>query len=287
MSVAAVACRDRTGQPYEITLELARNSRPFAAVGERCGYQLAQLAERVRAALRDPELAALWPDPADRFPGPARLHDYRPGESEYFTLRSRDRSDLTGSGELRCTVRSSADWIGECAGVGGRQAPRQRAWPGVRATLGQHHLPGQPGSAGAAPVPIGMPGEPGGPGEPGRFRRDAAAPSGCWRLTRRAVLEAWGAEGIGVRAVLTSAELVTFLDTVLRQPDGSVLARSAPVGGETASGKQGENASSLWRQRGRVPDGSTRSRLPTLRAKARGVAVAERDSPARRGDVRR
>jgi len=140
LSVAAVACRDRTGQPYEITLELARDSTPFAAVGERCGYQLSQLADRVRAALHDPEVAALWPDPADRFPGPARLHDYRPGESEYFTLRSRDRSDLAGSGELRCTLRSSADWIGECGGVGGRRAAHQRAWPGVRAVLGQHHL---------------------------------------------------------------------------------------------------------------------------------------------------
>jgi len=236
LSVAAIACWDRTGQPYEITLELARNSMPFAAVGERCGYQLAQLADRVRAALRDPELAALWPDPADRFPGPARLHDYRPGESEYFTLRSRDRSDLAGSGELRCTLRSSADWIGECAGAGGRQAPRQRAWPGVVAASGQRHLPGQPAPgqppsgqpplgklspgrsapgehgagelapgqlspgqlapgqpdpAGFASAPIAVPGEPGGPGEPGRFRPDTAPP-GCWRLTRRAVLEAWG-----------------------------------------------------------------------------------------------
>jgi len=204
--VAAVACRDRTGQPYEITLELARDSTPFAAVGERCGYQLSQLADRIRAALRDPELAELWPDPADRFPGPARLHDYRPGESEYFTLRSRDRSDLAGSGELRCTLHSSADWIGECGGTGGHRAAHQRAWPGVRAVLGQHHLPGR--SVAGQPAPgqpvaavAAAPGGPGGPGEPGRFRRDAAAP-GCWRLTRRAVLEAWGAAGIGVRAVL-------------------------------------------------------------------------------------
>jgi hypothetical protein len=276
LSVAAVACRDRTGQAYEITLELARDSAPFAAVGERCGYRLAQLAERVRAARHDPEQATLWPDPDDRFPGPARLHDYQPGEAEYFSLRARDRSELAGNGELRCTLRSSADWIGECGGVGGPQMPRQRAWPGVRAVLGQHHLPGRPAA----------PGEPGGPGDPGRFRGGAAS-GGCWRLTRRAVVEAWGPGGIGVRAVLTSAELVTFLDTVLTQPDGSVLAEYAPVGGTPASQRQGEGTSSAWPQRGRVPDGSARSRLPALRAKARGVAVAERDPQARRGDVRR
>ena len=193
LSVAAVACRDRAGQPYEITLELTRDAEPFAAVGERCGYRLAQLAERVRAARHDPEQAQLWPDPDDRFPAPSRRRDYRPGESEYFALRSRDRGDLGGTGELRCTLRSSADWISECGGAGpGRLAgllPRQRSWPGVRAARGQHRLSG-----------------------------------GNWRLSRRAVVEAWGATGIGIRAVLTSAELVAFLDNVLTQPDGSVLA---------------------------------------------------------------
>jgi hypothetical protein len=40
-----------------------------------------------------------------------------------------------------------------------------------------------------------------------------------------------------LRAVLTPAELVTFLDTVLREQGGAVLAGSAPVGATTA-GKQ-------------------------------------------------
>ena len=157
--MAAVPCRDRAGQPYEITLELTRDAEPFAAVGERCGYRLAQLAERVRAARHDPGQAQLWPDPDDRFPAPSRRRDYRPGESEYFCLRSRDRGDLAGTGELRCVLRSSADWIGECGG--GRVAgllPRQRSWPGVRAVRGQHRASG-----------------------------------GGWWLRRRAVLEAWGA----------------------------------------------------------------------------------------------
>ncbi|HEU5419719.1 MAG TPA: hypothetical protein VFV41_18670 [Streptosporangiaceae bacterium] len=274
MSVAAVACRDRAGQPYEITLELARDAEPFAAVGERCGYRLAQLAERVRAARRDPEQAQLWPDPDDRFPAPSRRRDYRPGESEYFCLRSRDRGDPAGTGELRCTLRSSAEWIGECGG--GRAAagpgrvasvpPRQRSWPGVRAVLGQHRLPGRPDQ----------------PERPGRPQwRGGGQAGGCWRLTRRAVLEAWGESGIGVRAVLTSAELVSFLDNVLTQPDGSVLATVAPAGGPSAgrtsgtpagstaaSRTRGGHGSPAGRGRERTPDESARSGLPALRAEA-------------------
>src|SRR5580693_2281979 len=71
LSVEAVGCRDRIGQPYEITLNLARDSVPFAAVGQRCGHQLALLAERVSAARLDEDQAPAWPDPDDRFPSPA------------------------------------------------------------------------------------------------------------------------------------------------------------------------------------------------------------------------
>src|SRR5215475_2731789 len=71
LSVSAVSCHDRSGQPYEITLTLARDSVPFAAVGQPCGFQLGQLAEQVSAARADPVLAAQWPDPDDRFPATA------------------------------------------------------------------------------------------------------------------------------------------------------------------------------------------------------------------------
>lgn len=40
-----------------------------------------------------------------------------------------------------------------------------------------------------------------------------------WRLARRAVVEAWGAGGRGVRAVLTSTDLAAFLDDLLREVD--------------------------------------------------------------------
>ena len=130
LSVQAVACRDRAGQPYEITLNLARDSMPFAAVGQRCGYHFAQLAASISAARQDPDQAVAWPDPDDRFPaGDGEQTGYLPGDREYFALRSRDRADLPGIGELRCVLRSSAEWTGECLGTGHQQVPVQRIWP--------------------------------------------------------------------------------------------------------------------------------------------------------------
>ncbi|MGB6453655.1 MAG: hypothetical protein WBH47_04105 [Streptosporangiaceae bacterium] len=280
LSVEAVTCRDKVGRPYEITLNLARDSIPFAAVGQRCGYQLSRLAERVSAARIDPAQAATWPDPDDRFPAPVpgfpdpapagdepgpgsgagrearpprpshlsagRSADYVPGDHEYFALRSRDRGDPPGSGELRCLLRSSAVWLGDCAGVG-------------------HH--------------------------PRVTPRVAATGHGSWRLTRRAVIEAWGSGGVGVRAVLTSAELVAFLDTVVRGLADVAAdvpqAREVPAGDRPAGKEPGGSVMPQWRQRGRVPDGIARSRLPALRAQAGGGAVTPGGTAARRGDVRR
>ncbi|MGO8957764.1 MAG: hypothetical protein ACLQFR_10390 [Streptosporangiaceae bacterium] len=272
LSVEAVDCRDRAGQPYEITLRLARDSVPFGAVGQRCGYQLSQLAQRISEARRDPGLAAEWPDPDDRFPShPVASMS---GDHEYFALRSRDRADLPGTGELRCVLRSSAVWVGECAGTGLHAQAGHRVLPDQRALPGQQGLPGQ--RAWPAMRPAGG--------------------HGRWRLTRRAVIEAWGTTGVGVRAVLTSAELVAFLDTVLSEPvDMSPAAQSAqgvvPAGdglvGQSAGRQPGGETAPLWRQRGRVPDGIARSRLPAIRAQARGVTNASGDSPSRWGDVRR
>jgi hypothetical protein len=177
--------------PYEITLDLRCGRKPFASVGERCGFRLSQLAASVTAAREDPAQAVAWPDPDDRFPEPGQPGspgrvwgpEFRPGEREYFSLRSRERSDPPGSGELRCVLRDSAEW-------------RNEQWPSGRE------------------------------GHPGAVRPGSGLSPG-WSLTRRAVIEAWGADGIGLRAVLTSAELVTFLDTVLREPGGVAVAASA------------------------------------------------------------
>jgi hypothetical protein len=145
----------------------------------------------VTAAREEPAQAVAWPDPDDRFPEPGQPGlpgrawgpEFRPGEREYFSLRSRERSDLPGSGEFRCVLHDSAAWLNGRRPSGGR-------------------------------------------GQPGAVRPGSGQPGG-WSLTRRAVIEAWGADGIGVRAVLTSAELVTFLDTVLREPGGAAVAASA------------------------------------------------------------
>jgi hypothetical protein len=237
LTVVAVAVHDRAGEPYEITLDVWRGRQRFASVGERCGFTLAQLAARVTAAREDPAQAAAWPDRADRFPEPDTPdmragEGFRPGEREYFALRSRERSDRPGSGELRCVLRDSAEWRG--------------------------------GRVPAAPRP------------------------GGWSLTRRAIIEAWGTDGTGLRAVLTSAELVSFLDTVLREPGGAAVAGWVPAGAKTpAAGiKLSGMGRSSWRQRGKVRDEGTRSRLPALRAQNRKVAFASVDPAARRGDVR-
>lgn len=44
-------------------------------------------------------------------------------------------------------------------------------------------------------------------------------PAGEWRLARRAFLEAWGGEGVGMRAVLTSAELGAFVDALVMETE--------------------------------------------------------------------
>ena len=188
LTAVPVPCRDRAGKPYEITLELRRDDQLFATVGQRCGFQLSRLVRQLSAARSDPDQAAVWPDPDDRFPGargsaqaPGSLRDYPPAEREYFSLRSRDRCDLPGSGELRCVLRASAQWLG-----GPGRAAEAMA-------VGERWIDG-------------------------------------WQLTRRAVVDAWGTRGIGVRAVLTSAELVTFLDTVLSEPVTEVRADPEQIG---------------------------------------------------------
>jgi hypothetical protein len=55
-------------------------------------------------------------------------------------------------------------------------------------------------------IPIWMPGVGGGAGE--------------WRVTRRALLEAWGIGGVGMRAVLTSAELAGFVRRLVEEAEG-------------------------------------------------------------------
>ena len=88
-------------------------------------------------------------------------------------------------------------------------------------------------------------------------RQQSAA--GRWRVNRRAVLDAWGAGGRGVRAVLTSTDLARFLGELLAETD-----RAVPEG-------VGGRASTMSRA---VPDG-VGGRSPTMNS-----AVPGGESPA-------
>ncbi|WP_344479750.1 hypothetical protein [Nonomuraea monospora] len=50
---------------------------------------------------------------------------------------------------------------------------------------------------------------------------------GEWRLTRRAYVEAWGATGVGMRAVLTSAELSVFVRQLVDEAEGCLKGRDS------------------------------------------------------------
>lgn len=50
---------------------------------------------------------------------------------------------------------------------------------------------------------------------------------GEWRITRRAYVEAWGAGGVGMRAVLTSAELSVFVRALVDEAAGCLSGRDA------------------------------------------------------------
>ncbi|TMR10743.1 hypothetical protein ETD86_38400 [Nonomuraea turkmeniaca] len=54
---------------------------------------------------------------------------------------------------------------------------------------------------------------------PGQGRR------GEWRLTRRAYVEAWGSTGVGMRAVLTSAQLAAFVRGLVEEAEGCLEGR--------------------------------------------------------------
>jgi hypothetical protein len=184
LAVVPVAACDRGGTPYEITLELLRDGHSFGAVGERCGYLLADLAGRVAAARAEGSPQAVdWPDLDDRFPEPLGADGTR--EPELFAFRYRDRGDVLSTGELRCALRTSSFWVG-----------------------------------------------------------GHSAPAGRWRVARRAVIEAWGAGGRGVRAVLTSTELAGFLTDLLAEAE------------RTAGGGRRVKRSLKYRQNGRY--GGTR-----------------------------
>lgn len=162
LGVLPVAVLDRDGVPYEVTLRLTRDGRPFGDVGERCGYFVAGTAARLRAARAAdddgyPQSSVeaglrAWARDADQDPDEAWrvLVRYLPRDRDLFCFRARDPDDLETVGELRASLQV------------------QRRFAGGR-----------------------------------------------WKLLCRAVVEAWGSGGTGVRAVVDGAGLQAFLDTLL------------------------------------------------------------------------
>ncbi|MEV7012455.1 hypothetical protein [Streptosporangium sp. NPDC051022] len=69
-------------------------------------------------------------------------------------------------------------------------------------------------------------------------------PAGEWKLARRAFLEAWGGGGVGMRAVLTSAELGAFVDGLVAEaeeclgPKSGNSSRTPIEGAERSPGRR-------------------------------------------------
>lgn len=155
LTVRAVPVLDRDGAQYELTLELLRDGDPFGAVGERCGWFLAEAAARLRSGFAASTVEAgvrAWARDREQDPDEAwaALRPYLPRDRELLAFRSRDPDDLATVGELRVTLEEQRRWV-----------------------------------------------------------------AGRWETTRCAVLQAWGSDGTGVRAVLSPPELLALLDALV------------------------------------------------------------------------
>jgi hypothetical protein len=210
LGVHPVAVLDRQRRPYEVTWRMTRDGAEFGVVGERCGYLLDGVRARLAAARVDGSAEALrWALP-DRFPG----------------------------GAVESGVRAWARDGGRDPGVAwtelARYVPRDRELFAFR-----HRDPDDLGSAGELRCTVRT--------EKSWEAAGAASSSpggtpGCWRLGRRAIVEAWGDLGVGVRAVLDSSGLDRFLAVLRREVEREMGEGSAagvqagaalPVGART------------------------------------------------------
>ena len=123
LSVLPVPCLGRDGVPYEITLQLERDGEQVGAVGERCGFFVAQTAARLRAVrVQDPDgfpvsglevglrawAADQGVEPDAAWSGFSR---YLPRDREVLAFRSRDPDDVSAAGELRVVLREERAWV--------------------------------------------------------------------------------------------------------------------------------------------------------------------------------
>ncbi|MCA1710392.1 MAG: hypothetical protein LC789_01630 [Actinobacteria bacterium] len=113
LTIRPVPVLDRDGVPYEQTLELLRDGELFGQVGERCGWFLAQAAERLRAGTTGVEVGVrAWARDQGVEEALARLARHLPRDRELLSLRSRDPDDLGTVGELRVVLDERRTWAG-------------------------------------------------------------------------------------------------------------------------------------------------------------------------------
>lgn len=180
LGVLPVPVLDRHDVAYEVTLRLTRDGADFGAVGERCGYFLAATAARLAEALAaDSPVASRWPDPADRFPASSLeggLYAWLDDEGlEADTTWLRMQRYLPRDRDLFCFRTRDPDDLAS-AGELRCSLIAERTWVAGDALAGG---------------------------------------GGRWRLAQRAVLDAWGDGGAGVRAILTATSLAAFLRDLL------------------------------------------------------------------------
>lgn len=185
LSVLPESVRDRDGIPYEMTLLLRRDGEPFGVVGERCGFFLANLVGRLAQATSDAGPLAsdgnttVWGDPDDRFPPSSMEAGVRAWAVDTGLPADRTWSDMT------------------------RYLPRERSLFSFR-----RRDPDDPTQLAELRCSL-------------RTSKSWLATDerghGRWVLRERALLDAWGEAGVGIRAVLTAPELLDLLRRLLAE----------------------------------------------------------------------
>ncbi len=176
---------DRDDVPYEMALRLLRDGAPFGVVGERCGFFLANLTSRLERAVHeagpmaDDGVGERWNDPADRFPPSSMEAGVRAWAADHGQSGSEAWSTLA------------------------RYLPRERSLfsfrrrdPDDPARLAELRCSLRTSKSWVASDQRGL---------------------GRWVLRERAVLDAWGDTGQGLRAMLTAPELLDLLRLLLTQ----------------------------------------------------------------------
>ena len=199
LTVLPDAVLDRDDVPYEMTVRLLHNGEPFAVVGERCGFFLATVAVRLsraiseRGPIADDGFGNEWVDPDDRFPPSAVEAGVRTWAADHHLPPTHTWQGLT------------------------RYLPRERELFSFR-----RRDPDDPARLGELRCSL----------RTSKVWVDSAqGQGGRWQLRERAVLDAWGDAGTGVRAVMTAPQLLSFLRTLLAQAEaiGIVYGETGPI----------------------------------------------------------